>query len=113
MTDAPTVESPIVSQHVIDGAEAIRALNRRLSARDGEGYRASPEDLAAAVLSTVSDVEVESAHLYAVTLEDLDREAAVFSAAGGLSLKMHRGDWVDRGRPAHIWLTIQTALYAP
>ena len=40
-------------QLVADAAEAIRAENRRLLARDGDGYRASPEDLARAALSVV------------------------------------------------------------
>lgn len=112
-TDSPTVTLDPTNQSVLDGAEAIRALNRRLAARDGDGYRASPEDLAAAVLSTVPEAEVEEAHLYALSLDSVDRETAVFTAAGGMSMTLHRGDWQDRGRPSRIWVTIQTALYAP
>lgn len=39
------------------GAEAIRALNRRLAERDGPTYRASPEDQARAVLEALVDNE--------------------------------------------------------
>lgn len=108
----PTTET---DTSVTIGAEAIRALNRRLHERDGDDYRASPEDLAQAVLSTIPQAILEAAPLYSLNLDHLDREDAHFAAAGGFSLKMHRGEWMERGRPSRIWITVQEpdALSAP
>lgn len=39
------------AEQIEQAAERIRALNRRLAARDGDGYRASPEDQAKAALN--------------------------------------------------------------
>ena len=100
-------------EDIENGAAAIRALNTRLHARDGDGYKASPEDLAQAVLSTIPDAIVEEATLYPLKLDTVDRESAHFAAAGGLRLEMHRGEWMDRGRPASIWITVQETLSAP
>lgn len=71
------------------------------------GDTPSAETLVDAALSALQDAIVEHATLYALALDHLDRDSAVFNAPGGLSLAMHRGDWADRGRPAKVWITVQ------
>jgi len=93
-------------QTITDAAEAIRALNRRLHERDGDDYKASPEDLAAAALSVIPDAILEEAPLNALHLERLDNDYAHFGAPGGMSLALHRGDWVERGRPSRIVISV-------
>ena len=100
-------------QTIEDAAEAIRALNRRLAERDGPDYKASPEDQARAVFSVLQDAVVEHATLYTLKLGTVDREEAHYAAAGGFRLSMHRGEWMERGRPASIWITIQEPLSGP
>ena len=56
---------------------------------------------------------IEDGYLYTLKLDTVDRESAHFAAAGGFRLTMHRGEWMERGRPAAIWITVQEALSAP
>lgn len=93
-------------QTVQDAAEAIRALNRGLAERDGEGWQASPEDQARAALSVIPQAEMEEAPLYALMLNRLSVDEAEFTFAGGLRLVLNKGDWVERGRPSRLNLSI-------
>ncbi|QOP64791.1 hypothetical protein SEA_DELAGARZA_32 [Microbacterium phage DelaGarza] len=93
-------------QTIADAAEAIRALNRRLSERDGPDYKASPEDLARAALSVIPDAILEEAPLVVVTLQRLSEDEAEFAATGGPRLVLHKGDWVERGRPVRLHLSM-------
>lgn len=86
--------------------EAVEALIEKHALGDTP----SAESLVEAVLSVVTDAIVEHATLYALSLDVVNREEAVFSAAGGLRLAMHRGDWMERGRPAKVWITAQHSL---
>lgn len=93
-------------QTIADAAEAIRALNRRLSDRDGEGWQASPEDQARAALSVIPDAILEEAPMVVVLLNRLSDDEAEFTFAGGLRLVLNKGDWVERGRPSRLNLSI-------
>ena len=91
-----------VDRETLDAAEAAVA-----DLMKGEW---SPRDVAEVALAVLPEAIVEHATLYALSLDAVNREEAVFSAAGGLRLVMHRGDWMERGRPAKVWITAQHSL---
>lgn len=84
-------------QTVQDAAAAIRAIS---------AARPSPEDLARAALSVIPQAEMEEAPLYALTLNRLSVDEAEFTLAGGTKVVLHRGDWVERGRPSSLYVSI-------
>lgn len=68
---------------------------------------------ATAAFSVVPEAILEEATLYTLRLDTVDHDEAHFAAAGGFRLSMHRGEWMERGRPVNIWITVQEALSAP
>lgn len=70
------------------------------------GSAAGADDIARAALNAIPDAILEEAPLSALHLDRLDQEYAHFAAPGGMSLALHRGDWVDRGRPSRLHVSI-------
>jgi hypothetical protein len=101
----PTAEHPL--------HEAVTAAIDALLDNYAPGDTPEAERLAQVALAAIPEAIVEHATLYALNLDHVDREEAVFAAAGGFHLTMHRGEWMERGRPARIWITVQDTLSAP
>lgn len=87
---------------------AISAVERVLF--EEHGSAAGADQVVRAVLDLIPDAIVEQPTLYVLTLEAVDRETATYTAAGGMTLILHRGDWMERGRPAKLWVTAQHFL---
>lgn len=70
------------------------------------GSAAGAEAIARAALESMPEAILEEAPLNALHLERLDNDYAHFGAPGGMSLVLHRGDWVERGRPSRIVVSV-------
>jgi hypothetical protein len=96
--------------HHPETLEAVEAALDAVIDRHALGDTPSAETLAKAALDAIPEAIVEHATLYTLSLDTVDREEARFAAAGGFRLTMHRGEWMERGRPARIWISVQEAM---
>lgn len=88
-------------------ADAIAAINALTGRRNASRQPVTSEDLAAAALSVIPEAVLEDVPMYALSLDTVDRDEAHFAAPGGFRLSMHRGEWMERGRPVRIDIAVQ------
>lgn len=91
-------------QTLQDAADAVAVLMRQSEGRPID--RGSAIEVAAAALSVIPQAHMEEAPLYALPLERLSHDEAEFAIAGGTRVILAKGDWVERGRPSSLYVSI-------
>ncbi|UVK61365.1 hypothetical protein SEA_GINGERBUG_30 [Microbacterium phage Gingerbug] len=89
--------------------EALQAATAAVNAViDAHALGDTPdaERLARAALESMPEAILEDAPLVVTTLNRLSDDEAEFTFPGGLRLVLNKGDWVERGRPARLHLSI-------
>lgn len=74
--------------------------------QEEHGSAAGADDIARAALSVIPDAILEDAPMVVMLLNRVSDDEAEFTFAGGSRLVLNKGDWVERGRPSRLNVSI-------